>query len=266
MRALAAGAVIVCLVGVAGVVWAWATTSTHVVVYRLDVPADSLARGALERTVRVLSDRLKAVRADLELGRSSVRALPPDRVEFTIRSRVAPHEPLAWLAMQGRAEFRLVHPDEHALEHAASLPAEYEVKTFVERRYILTRLDELKKVEHRYAVLREAAMAVDGFRRVEFETVGRQSAVVLTFEFEEADARAFAELTALQAGRGLAMLIDGEMFFPPAQIGAAVTGGRVQVQGFFLQRPMRRLARLLDCGSLPGPLVRIEDAGGPPAP
>ena len=64
----------------------------------------------------------------------------------------------------------------------------------------------------------------------------------------------------------MAMLIDGEMFFPPGHIEGAVTGGRVQMQGFFLKRPMRRLARLLECGSLPGPLVRVKQVAGPSAP
>ena len=260
LRALAVCLTGICLVGVAGAVWAWATTGTYVVVYRLDVPAGDGAREALSHTVRILSDRLKAVRADLELGRCSVRAQPPDRVEFTIRTRNDPDHGLAWLAMQGRGEFRLLHPDQHVLESSDPLPASYEVKTYTERRYILTRLNELKSVDHSYAVLREPAMVVKGFRHVEFETVGRQRAVVLTFEFEEADGRGFAALTALHAGRRMAMLIDGEMFFPPAPIQGAVTGGRVQMQGFFMKRPMRRLARLLECGSLPGPLVRVGES------
>jgi preprotein translocase subunit SecD len=260
LRALAVGIALVVLVAVAGALWAWATTATYVVVYRLDLPAGRPVADALPQTVRILSDRLKAVRADLELGRSSVRALPPDRVEFTVRSRQGPDYALAWLAMQGRAEFRLLHPDEHVLDLAGPLPDDYEVKTYTERRYILTRLNELKPVGHSFAVLREPAMVVDGFQHVTFQTVGHQRAVVLTFEFKPDDGRKFAEVTALHAGRRMAMLIDGEMFFPPGPIEGAITGGRVQMQGFFMKRPMRRLARLLECGSLPGRLVRVGEA------
>ena len=257
LRALAVTAVGVCLVALTGTLWTWATTATYVVVYRLELPAAEPGPQTLDQTVRILSDRLTAVRTDLELGRCSVRALPPDRVEFTIRARQEPDYALAWLTMQGRAEFRLVHPDKEVLDAPGPLPPDYEVKTYIERRHILTRLNELKSVEHSYAILREPAMVAERFRQVEFQTVGRQKAVVLTFEFEEDDGRKFSAVTALHAGRRLAMLIDGEMFFPPAPVGGAVTGGRVQTQGFFMKRPMRRLARVLDCGSLPGPLVRV---------
>ncbi|NLW50609.1 MAG: hypothetical protein GXY85_07155 [Candidatus Brocadiaceae bacterium] len=248
----------VCAIAVAAAVWTWATTVTHVVVYRLETPEAAPSPDALNRTVEIVSNRLKALRTDLELGRCAVRALPPDRLEFSVRCRQSPDYALAWLAMQGRAEFRLRHPDAQVVDGPERLPDGYEVKVYTERRHILTRLNELKAVPHHYAVLREPVMAVDGFRHVGFDTVGAQRAVLLTFEFHQEDERRFAAVTALHAGRQMAMLIDGEMFFPPAPIREAIAGGRVQIQGFFLKRPMRRLARLLECGSLPGRLVRVE--------
>jgi preprotein translocase subunit SecD len=56
----------------------------------------------------------------------------------------------------------------------------------------------------------------------------------------------------------MAMLIDGEMFFPPKEIDSAVTAGAVQVQGFFHIPPLRRLAATLNCGSLPAPLEEVS--------
>ena len=256
-NALIAGALGVCLVGLAGAAWAWATTRTHVATFRLDVPAERLARGALEQATGVVAARLEALRSALELGRSSVRAVPPDRIELTLRSRTGPRDALAWLTMQGRAEFRLLHPEADLAPGADELPPDCEVKTWRQRRYVLARLGELKVVEHDYVVERKPVLVVQGFRNVRFETVGNKKAVILTFEFNEADAKAFATLTALHAGRTMAMLVDGEMFFPPKRIESAVTGGRVQVQGYFYIKPLRRLATVLACGSLPGPLVTV---------
>jgi len=162
--------------------------------------------------------------------------------------------------MQGLVEFRLVHPDQDILEARGpqGLPSSYEVKVYRRRRYMLTRLNELETVEERYAVEREPILRVAEFEEVTMDTVGPQKRVVMTFRFGKDDAEAFGRLTALHAGRRMAMLIDGEMFFPPKEIEAAVTSGAVQVQGFFHIPPLRRLAAALDCGSLPAPLQEVS--------
>ena len=61
-------------------------------------------------------------------------------------------------------------------------------------------------------------------------------------------------MTALNVGRGMAMLIDGEMFLPPKEIEAPITGGAVQISGYFQLPPLRKLVKVLNTGPLPGPL------------
>jgi preprotein translocase subunit SecD len=259
-RALLLLAVLLCVFAVAAALWQRAGRKTYRVVYRLGEPGTRPTAAELDRTVQVLSARLEALRRELKTGSGSVRALPPDRVEVEASLSDDATAFLTWLAMQGKAEFRLLHPEDDVLERAGAeaLPPEYEVKTYTERRYILTRLGDLKTVENRYAVLREPSLVVHGFQGASIATTGAARSVVLTFRFTDEDAPAFAALTALHAGRKMAMLVDGEMFFPPRQIESAVSSGSVQAQGFFYIPPVRRLVEMLSAGSLPRPLAEVS--------
>jgi len=264
-RAVIVTGAVLCLFAVAAAVWARAGRRTYRAVYRLGGPDGQGGEAHLQRTAQVFSARLGELRREFRLGSCAVRPLPPDRVEVQMTSGGDPLGPLAWLAMQGKAEFRLLHPQDDILDRAGpqGLPPEYEVKAYREQRFVLARPGEMETVEYRYAVQREPLLVVTEFRRVTMETVGAHKMVVVTFHFTGDDARAFGELTALHAGRKMAMLIDGEMFFPPREIESSVTGGSVQAQGYFQIPPMRRLARMLDCGSLPVP-VEQETLGVQP--
>jgi preprotein translocase subunit SecD len=241
-------------------------TETRTFVYRV-VPPDGAADGDLPGEVAaVLSARLSALRSALKLGRSSVRPLPPDRVELRLRHRDDFTQALSWLTMPGRVEFHLLHPDPHILESTPpdELPPGYELKVYRERRYILNRLGDLKIVEHQYAVEEEPILKIGRLAGADLETVGRKKAIVLTFTFGPEDAAAFGAVTALNAGRQMAMLVDGEMFFPPKEIESAVTDGRVQVQGYFLARPLRNLISVLQSGPLPARLELVGPSAGSP--
>jgi preprotein translocase subunit SecD len=267
-KALFVGGTALCLFALLAGIRVWAGRKTYRVVYHLGVPGSKVTEADLHRTVAVLAARLKALRGEFKVSRCNVQALPPDRIEVQLRCGGEPADPLAWLAMPGRAELHLLHPRDDILDRPGSgkLPPDYEVKTYREKRYVLGRGGELKTVESRYAVQREPALTVGGFSAVTIETVGMQKRVILTFTFAERDAHAFASLTALHAGRKLAMLIDGEMLFPPKQIESSVTAGRVQVQGFFYIPPLRRLAEMLNAGSLPLPLQELSRTVGCAAP
>jgi len=241
-------------------IWARSATRPRRVVYRLDCGARVPAPGDLHRAAAVVAARLKELRGEFRLGASSARPLHPDRVEVLVASRGDPGRALAWATMQGRIEFRLVHPTQDAAGAAPpqDVPSDYEIKTYRQKRYLLSKPGELQTVERRYALGRRPALLVRSLAGVEIHTVGVKKLAVLTFRFGPEDARALADLTALQAGRQMAMLIDGEMFFPPKRIEKALTGGAIQVQGYFYLPMLRRLVRMLRCGVLPGRLVRVS--------
>jgi preprotein translocase subunit SecD len=266
-RALLTGLAALCAFGVAALVWSRASRRTCLRAYRARKPPErTVAPEELERAASVLRRRIDALRGPFNIGRAQVRAVPPDRLAVELSCGGQPQRPLSWLTMQGRTGFHLVHPDQGPLPPGAQIeaPPGYEIKLYRERRYVLTRLNELETVEHRYLVQPEPMLVVPGFERAELHTAGPQKLVILTFHLPPAQARELQGLTALHAGRQMAMLIDGEMFFPPARIGSAVSGGSIRAEGFFHARPLRLLVSMLNCGSLPWPLEEQERGGVAP--
>lgn len=249
------GLVLLVCVAVSGLLWAWLNTQTGVFAYH--VPP-----GELNDTVEVLTRRLELLKGGLHLGRSRVEAVPPGRVEIHLRYRDDPRQALAWLTMRGRVEFRLLGPTGGVLEGPESAPPEgCAAVVYRERRYILNRLGEMKTIEHRFAVRDRPVLPIERLAAADLRTVGKKKAVILTFTFTAEDAQEFGRFTALHAGRQMAMLVDGEMFFPPKEIEAAVTSGQVQVQGYFYAPPLRRLVAVLSAGPLP---AALEPAGPQP--
>jgi hypothetical protein len=264
-KALLLGGTALLLIAAFALVWSKASRRTYRRLYRLGPPGAQVGGADLRRAADVLAARFRALRGHFNMGRCAVAPLPPDRLELTFSTSDEPERVLAWATMQGRAELRLLHPRADVLDRLGpdGLPPDYEVKVYRERRFLHTRLNEVRTVEHFYAVQCEPVLTVAEFAGVDMQTSGLKKSVVLTFRFKEEDARVFAGVTAVHAGRGMAMLIDGEMFFPPRSIETAVTGGEVQVIGFFRIPLQRKLAAMLDCGSLPYSLAPIEEP--PPA-
>ena len=81
---------------------------------------------------------------------------------------------------------------------------------------------------------------------------GNQAVVGLEFNSEGADK--FADLTAKNIGKQIAIVLDGEVLTAPV-VQEAITGGRAQISGSRSIEDAERLAILLRSGSLP---VKIE--------
>jgi len=252
-------------------VWTVKATRTYTYQCRLVTPAGVPDAQDLDDTVRVLSDRLKVMRRKLKLSSGRVSAEPPDAVRLELRARDEPVEALAWLLLPGHVELRLLHPVEDVIDQVGpeGLEARYEVRVHRSRHYVLSRPGDLETTETAYALERQPVLATDGFEEVSIQTVGLHKMAVLTFRFRPEDADDLARATALHAGRRMAMLIDGEMFFPPRKIPSAAQTPVMQAQGYFYMPPLRKLVQLLSCGSLPGRLVRLDEpaaeAGDAPA-
>lgn len=247
----------------ATVIWASAAARNHRYLFRLKVSDGPAVRGAdaeLRRAADVLSARIEALRRTFKLSRWSVRAVGPDSIELQIRTRSDPARAIAWLTMVGSVEFRLLHPRDDILDQveAGEPPPQYEVKLYRQKQYILSKPGELETIERRFALEREPVLAISQFEKATIEKIGLHKMTVLTFHFSPEDARAFGPVTALNAGRRMAMLIDAEMYFPPKTIESAIGSGIVQVRGFFYMPPLRKLVKVLNCGSLPGPLEELS--------
>ena len=258
LRALAVIVVAGLLFLLAGAAWSWHASRTYTVVYRLEAPQRAPSPADLERTAALLTQRLGLLGRDFRLSHAAARAVAPDRVEVSFRARWAPNEALAWATMPCRVEFRLVHPHDPLPE--GQVPAGYEVKVYRDQQFLLSKPGDLQTVRHSYAVEQRPALVTEGVQEASIATSGMHKMAVLTFRFGPKDADAFASMTALNVGRKMAMLIDGEMFLPPKQIDGPITGGAVQISGYYQLPPLRKLVKVLNTGPLPGKLEEVSRA------
>ncbi len=243
-------------------VWTAASTRTYTYTYRLKAEGRNPTQKELAQTMDVLGRRLTEMRRRLGYSKGAVVAVEPAMVRIHLRARSDPALAADWLTLPGWAEFRLLHPEDDILtvEDPDTLPEGYEVRVHRYRTYILSKPGDLETREDAYVVQQEPVLSIRGFQNVEVNQIGLHRTAVLTFELEPADAERMARISALNAGRRMAMLIDGEMFFPPRQIDGPLTSGTLEVQGNFYMPPLRKLVQMLDAGSLP---LRLTPVGPP---
>ena len=84
--------------------------------------------------------------------------------------------------------------------------------------------------------------------------ISQGNQAVVGLEFNSAGADKFADLTAKNIGKQIAIVLDGEVLTAPV-VQEAITGGRAQISGSRSIQDAERLAILLRSGSLP---VKIE--------
>jgi hypothetical protein len=221
--------------------------------YRLVSGADRAAPERLAAAARAVEARAACL--SLEPGHPSVscRTTAPDVLEVRVAGSSDLDGELTWLTRPGRVQFRLGHPERETVPSRddETLGPAHEALPYSDARYRLSPPREVERVETLYALERESVLEVGAFEEVECYTTGVERLSVLVLRFEERDAAAFARLTALHAGRRMAMLVDGELFFPPRTIESAVVAGAVQIEGYYHMPSMRRLACLLRSGPMP---------------
>jgi len=244
----------------AAVLWAHVRARNHVYIYRLAPEDGTVTPEMLQAGQDVLEGRLDAFRKDFALSRIAVRARPPDRLEVCFRTRFRPEQFLGWVSAPGRVDFRLLPPDSDELLPAEgeAPPEGYALAIYDERTYKLDRPGAVSVTRHTYVVPAEPDLGIAAFAEVHFGVRGRFKQTVLTFVFRDEDVERFRRLTALNMGRRMAMLVDGELFFPPSEISAPVKEGKVQVRGYFFNAPLRKLVKMLNGGSLPCPLQEVS--------
>jgi protein-export membrane protein SecD len=81
---------------------------------------------------------------------------------------------------------------------------------------------------------------------------------VVSFRFNTAGARKFAEITSANIGKPFAIVLDGKVITAPV-IRSAIIGGSGQISGNFTVESANDLALLLRAGALPASLKIIEE-------
>jgi len=81
---------------------------------------------------------------------------------------------------------------------------------------------------------------------------------IVSFKFNTAGARKFAQATTENVGQPFAIVLDNEVISAPV-IREPITGGQGQISGSFTVQAANDLAILLRAGALPAPLTIIEE-------
>ncbi|MBQ0108358.1 MAG: protein translocase subunit SecD, partial [Phascolarctobacterium sp.] len=81
---------------------------------------------------------------------------------------------------------------------------------------------------------------------------------VVSLEFNDVGAKKFADLTARNIGRQIAIALDGKVLTAPV-VNEVITGGRAQITGNHTMEEAEQLAILLRSGSLPVKLEVMEN-------
>jgi preprotein translocase subunit SecD len=257
-------------IALAGALRARAETRRHTVILRLKPDDGQLSRAMQERAAAVLRKRAAALARRFGLMQARVQPEGADALRLTFLARHDPAEALAWLSLRGQGDFCLLHPEQGVMDvleqgdpeppAAGDVPPEgYVVRTYYEQLYRLDRPGETTTRRHRYMVRAQPLVRVPEFARVRLDTEGLHKKTVVTFELPKEQAAELRQATTLNGGREMILLIDGNAFFPPRQIGSAIAGGRVQIQGYLYNPPLRALAAVLSAGSLPAPLEIESD-------
>ncbi len=88
--------------------------------------------------------------------------------------------------------------------------------------------------------------------------ISQGNAAVVSLEFNDEGGKKFAELTARNVGRQIAIELDGEVLTAPV-VQEAITGGRAQITGSRTMEEAEQLAILLRSGSLPVKIEMLEN-------
>ncbi len=104
-----------------------------------------------------------------------------------------------------------------------------------------------KKVEMTGAMLSNA--------QVSFSQLGMP---YVSIDFNKEGARIFGRLTSENVGKRMAIVLDDNVYSAPS-IRERITGGSAMIEGSFTQDEARDLAIILRAGSLPAPLIKLEE-------
>jgi preprotein translocase subunit SecD len=86
----------------------------------------------------------------------------------------------------------------------------------------------------------------------------RSNEPIVSFRFNTAGSRKFAQATSENVGQPFAIVLDNEVISAPV-IREPITGGSGQISGSFTVQQANELALLLRAGALPAPLTVIEE-------
>src|SRR6516162_3176968 len=200
-------------------------------------------RQAVDQSVEILGRRVNA----MGLVEPSIQRQGNDRILVQVPGLGDPQQLLEILGKTAKLTFRLVDtsmPVEQALQGRPPPDSEVVYGSEAERSqpYLLE-----KRVIVSGEELTDAQPSFDQ----------RSSEPIVTFKFNTAGARKFAQVTQENVGRTFAIVLDDTVISAPV-IREPILGGSGQISGNFTVESANNLAILLRAGALPAKLTVIE--------
>jgi preprotein translocase subunit SecD len=204
-------------------------------------------RAAIKRSVEVIGTRAEGA----GIATPGVRQDGPDRILVLLPGIKDPDPLMPVLVRPARLAFSLVDTstDVDALQGRA--PPDFEIlHGLKDRQSYLVAKQSAVSGEH-------VADAAPGFDL-------RTNEPIVTFRFNAAGTRRFAQVTQENIGRPFAIVLDRAVISAPV-IREPIVGGSGQITGGFTVQEAQLLAVLLRSGTLPAPLVVVEQQVVEPA-
>jgi preprotein translocase subunit SecD len=236
-----------------GILLYWSEKRNTLTVEYSLIPMEEVTRADLESAVLILDKRLGTLQRELPIDtwKFSVTDIqaeaPAPRIRFSFTGRRNFRDALPWLHRRGLLELRLV---EKLLGEGDEIPENCEAVPSREEQMDLEDIIHPLIKKRMYAIRKKVELACPKFAGVEYFTQGLQLRTVITIDFLDEDAKRFAEITAANIGKQLAVVMNGEIQVAP-RIQESITGGRVQLQGIQMRAQAHRLADFLRFGALP---------------
>jgi preprotein translocase subunit SecD len=198
-------------------------------------------RQAVDQSIQIIERRVN----ELGLVEPTIQREGADRILVQVPGLQDPSRLKEILGKTAKLDFRMVDqsmPAEQAI--ATHPPADSELldgeggqKFLIEKRVLVSGADLVD--------------AQPGFDQ-------RSSEPIVSFRFNSAGARKFAEATQQNVGKPFAIVLDNKVISAPV-IREPILGGSGQISGSFNVQQANDLAILLRAGALPAPLTVIEE-------
>jgi preprotein translocase subunit SecD len=199
-------------------------------------------RSSLQKSIEIVKRRIK----DLGIDTSSVKQDGSDRIIVLLPGAKDPMPLARLLSSRARLTFRLVDMSvspQQALD--GRVPPDSEI------------LYAFKSKDQPYVVKKQVMLGGEDIASAAPGFDQRTNEPIVSFRFNDRGARRFALVTQENVGQPFAIVLDDEVISAPI-IREPILGGSGQISGAFTIEDAHNLAVLLQAGTLPAPLIVIE--------
>jgi SecD/SecF fusion protein len=206
--------------------------------------SEEARQGAVERAVEILRNRID----EFGVREPVIQKQGEDEIVVQLPGITDRERALKLIGRTAYLEFKLVSQDREKLSKAVQgeVPEGYELKYLPE--------DEEPLLLKEEAVLTGEALK-NAYVRFDSSAFGQP---IVTLEFNPEGTKKFAEITANNVGRRLAIVLDGKLQSAP-RIKEEIPSGEAVISGRFTLEKAQDLALVLRIGALPAPMMVEEE-------